>query len=92
MLIYYRVGVACGVVADVHTMWLVQCAASAQARCQCTLLRRQHIGVDLQTLAASRRNGAATIIVVSGVSVYFGVPNDIAYECFTLCSLFVNMK
>ena len=43
--------------------------------------------VDSQTLAASRRNGAATIIVMSGVSVCVGVPNDIAYECFELCSI-----
>ena len=69
MFIYYRVGVACGVVADVHTMWLVQCAASAQARCQLHAAANTtyRCSVDSQTLAASRRNGAATIIVMSGV-------------------------
>ena len=29
----FPVGVACGVVAVVRAMWLVQCAVSAQARC-----------------------------------------------------------
>ena len=49
----FPVGVACGVVAVVRAMWLVQCAASAQARCHMYAANNGHALVVFSVMDVS---------------------------------------